>query len=132
MRQAEADLLGEAGVDDVVDDLRYILDAVVEMKYDGLYNDAVLYWFNRLLPTPDASFLLDVTAEESLRRKDDTKEMLENLGRDVDAANYLQTRRKLYLNEADKFDSVVVDATQSESSVQSKVVSTALDKFFEF
>lgn len=111
---------------------RYVLDQIVEMRYDGLYNRRVASLLERFLPTPDVAFLMDVPPEEAMRRKDDTQEMLDRLRIDVSAEEYLADRRGLYLETVDESRTVVVDTTRPVSETHEKIAERVLSAYFEF
>lgn len=111
---------------------RFLIDTVVEMRYDGLYNERAERLLRRVLPTPDACVYLDVPPEVARERKGDTEEMLDRLGRDEDVTTYLADRRALYHEAAPEFDAVEISTTGPLEETTERVSETVLDAFFDF
>lgn len=111
---------------------RYILDTVVELRFDGLYNEHAIALMNRLLPTPDIAFWFDVPHSTAIERKEDTQEMLNRLGVDIDAETYLEKRRALYDAEHESFDAIRIDTTRPFEETTTAVAERAVDSYFHF
>lgn len=111
---------------------RYILDTVVELSYDGLYNERAVSAMRRLLPIPAVTFWLDVPPSVAVKRKSDTQEMLDRLGIEIEAETYLEDRRNRYEAEVSRFDAVVVDTTRSFDKTSQEVTDRAVDEYFDF
>lgn len=111
---------------------RYVVDQLVEMRYDGLFNERAARLIEAMLPTPDVTFVMDVPPDVALDRKDDTQEMLDRLGIDEDARSYLSERRRLFLEVAEASDADVVDTTRSLEETQEEIRERAVSSYFEF
>lgn len=110
---------------------RYVLDQLVEMKYDELYNERAAQLLVRLLPSPTETFLLDVSVDDALARKQDTQEMLDRLHIDADARSYLESRRDLFHEVSKSIDATVVDTSASLDETRELVAKRAMDAYFE-
>lgn len=109
---------------------RYLVDHIVELKFDGLYNRRGANLFDKLLPVPTDTFILDVPVEEAINRKDDTEQMLDRLGIEAGVESYLEQRRSLLLETADEWDATVVDTTQSVDRTHEEVRGQVLKAYF--
>ncbi|QSG08228.1 Thymidylate kinase [Halapricum desulfuricans] len=110
---------------------RYILDQLVEMEYDGLYWDRSAALIESWLPTPDATFLMDVPAEVAEERKQDTEEMLDRLRIDEEPIEYLRTRRELFHRFASE-DVTVIDTTRPIEQTHEKITDEIWQAYIEF
>lgn len=110
---------------------RYVLDQLVEMKYDGLYRERPAQMLRRLLPTPDVTFLMDVPASVAAERKDDTEEMLDRLKMDVEPIEYLQTRRK-YFQEFATESVTTVDTTRPRAETHEEISGLVWTAYLDF
>lgn len=111
---------------------RYVVDQLVEMRYDGLYNERAARLLIRLLPTPSETFMMDVPAEEAVSRKDDTQEMLDRLHIDTDARSYLEERRALFHEVTDDLDVTLIDTTRPIEETHAEVADRVFESYFEF
>lgn len=109
---------------------RYLIDHVVELKFDNLYNQSGANFLENLLPAPTDTFILDVPVDEALNRKDDTGEMLERLGIESGVETYLTRRRSLLLETADEYDATVVDTTQPVDQTHKSIREQVLRDYF--
>jgi len=109
---------------------RYLVDQVVELKFDGLYNPNCARLFSILLPMPDETFVLDVPVTEAIERKDDTGEMLDRLGIDIDVKSYLNRRRSILLETATELEATVIDTTHPISETHAKIREKTLRRYF--
>lgn len=109
---------------------RYLVDHVVELKFDGLYNPSVIGLFDTLLPIPDETFIFDVPVEDAIERKDDTGEMLDRLGIETSVESYLRRRRSLLLETADELNATVVDTTRSIDETHEELREQVLEAYF--
>lgn len=110
---------------------RYILDQLVEMRYDGLYRERFDDLLRRWLPTPDATFLMDVPADVANDRKRDTGEMLDRLEVDADPLEYLRERRA-YFREFATLEDAVMDTTRPMSETHGEVTELVWGAYLEF
>ena len=111
---------------------RYVLDTVVEMQYDELYNSRVDRLLRRLLPTPSVHFLLDLPPSEALERKDDTQEMLDRLQLQTEAESYLRERRGLYQDVGEQFRAVSLDTTRPVDETVSQITERTWRAYLTF
>jgi dTMP kinase len=111
---------------------RYIFDTVVELRYDGLYNERAVGLMRRLLPTPAVTFWLDVSPSVAAERKGDTQEMLTRLGIEADTETYLTDRQQLYESEYENFGANRIDTDLSFDETTAEITETVADAYFEF
>ena len=113
---------------------RYLLDQLVELEYDGLYNDRAVGLLERLLRKPDITFLMDVGVDQALERKDDTGEMLDRLGIDQSVPEYLTERRELYhtVSERTPTRTVMVDTEQSLEETHEEIREEVFEAYFRY
>lgn len=110
---------------------RYVLDQLVEMRYDGVYREHSGSLIQRWLPTPDVTFLMDVPADVANERKDDTGEMLDRLGIDVEPVEYLCRRRALFEETAGE-RAEIIDTTRPMSETHSEIMSQVWEIYLKF
>ncbi len=90
---------------------RYYPDTLVDLAVDQNYSTgklkSTLKLFSRLFPKPDLMFLIDLPEEVAFQRKDD-----------IPSLEYLQERRRLYLDVARENGMVILDGSMSEAEVR--------------
>ncbi len=95
---------------------RYFYDTLVDISVDlgssWSHSRALLYNFQRFIPQPNVTFLLDLPAAEALSRKADTPSL-----------EYLMERRRLFLKLAGEIDATVVNAREKTEEVRSTILS---------
>ncbi|WP_251328603.1 dTMP kinase [Haloplanus pelagicus] len=112
---------------------RYLLDQLVELEYDGLYNPRAATLLRRLLPSPERTVLMEVPVETALDRKDDTQEMLDRLHIDTDARTYLERRQELYRKHAADVGHVTrVDTSRPIEETNEELRDSLFDTYFRF
>jgi len=98
---------------------RYIYDTIItDLSVDMNYSkDKVISMLNNLLrysPEPDITFLIDVPEKIAYQRKDDTP-----------AVEYLEERRRVYLDVGKTYKMVILDGSKSledlKNSIQKEV-----------
>jgi len=103
---------------------RYIFDTVItdisaNLDYSGDETINLINKLFRMVPKPDAIFLIDVPEEIAYSRKND-----------VPHINYLKERRNLYLNVTKAFEVTTLDGTKSINEI-SKYTYTYIKSILE-
>ena len=100
---------------------RYVYDVLVDQMFDLRDSSLYLRFPSKLLyilmPKPQITFLMDLHEGIAFSRKKDTPTL-----------EYLSIRRKLYLQLAGYFDFIVINAAESLSSIQEKVIELVTEK----
>ena len=101
---------------------RYAYDTIItDLSVDMNYSkDTVMSMLNNLLrffPEPDITFLIDVPEEIAYQRKDDTP-----------AVEYLEERRKVYLDVGKAYGMMILDGSKSLEELKDSIQKEVFEK----
>jgi len=108
---------------------RYSYDLIATLMHDGLYNERASKILLKLAPQPDIVFMLDIPADVSDSRKDDTQEGLDNRKVEGGALEYLEIMRENFMAISKSLDIPLIDATKGIDEIHEELFNKSFETY---
>ena len=108
---------------------RYVYDLIATLMHDGLYNEQASRVLLKLAPQPDLAFVLDIPAEVSDSRKDDTQGWLDEREVGESALEYLKIMRENFMRISKSLDIPIVDATREVNEIHEELFNKSFETY---
>lgn len=108
---------------------RYVYDLMATLMHDGLYNERASKIMLKLFPQPDLAVMLDIPADVSDLRKDDTQESLDGWRMEENALEYLKIMRKNFMTISKSLNIPIIDATEEVNDIHEELFNNILETY---
>ena len=108
---------------------RYVYDLIATLMHDGLYNERASKLLLKLAPQPDLAFMLDIPADVSDLRKDDTQGWLDEREVGESAPEYLELMRKNFMTISKSLNIPIIDATKGIDEIHEELFNKILETY---
>ncbi|MCK4349131.1 MAG: hypothetical protein KAW47_11000 [Thermoplasmatales archaeon] len=108
---------------------RYVYDLIATLMHDGLYNERASKLLLKLSPQPDLAFMLDIPAEVSDLRKEDTQGWLDEREVGESAPEYLKIMRKNFMAISKLLNIPIIDATKGIDEIHEELFNKTLETY---
>jgi len=108
---------------------RYVYDLIATLMHDGLYNESASKILLKLAPQPDLVFMLDIPADVSDSRKDDTQGWLDERKVEEGALEYLEIMRENFMAISKSLNIPIINATKGIDEMHEEFFNKSLETY---